>query len=135
MPGLAAEKSGFSLALQPELLAGGDARGDLDRELPLLRDAAGAAARRARLADDLAVAAALRAGARDGEEALLEPDLALPAALGTLRRRRARRRARPLTRVAVLLTGNLDRGLDPARGFLEADLEIVTKVRAALGSA
>ena len=54
MAGGSAAGAGFAFVLQPELLAGGDAGRNLDRDLPLARDAAGAAAALARLGDDLA---------------------------------------------------------------------------------
>src|SRR4029077_14969768 len=76
-----AGRSRFAFALQPQLLAGGDPRRNLDRDLALLRHLSGTVAGRARLGDDLAGAAALRAGARDGEEALLEAHLTLAVAL------------------------------------------------------
>src|SRR5436853_3009191 len=83
MAGRSAGGSRFPFALETELLASGDPGRNLHRDLALLRDASGAVARGARLGDDLAGAAALRAGARDGEEALLEPYLTLPTALRT----------------------------------------------------
>ena len=70
--------------------------GNLDRDLALARDAAGAAAGLARLGDDPAAAAALRAGPRDGEEALLEADLPWPRHCGSLRRASRPPRPSPL---------------------------------------
>src|SRR5262249_47461031 len=58
--GRSAEDARFALAVEAQLLPRRDTRGNLDRELPLFRDASGAAARDARLGDDLAGAAALR---------------------------------------------------------------------------
>src|SRR6185369_11952180 len=69
--GRSAGGAGFAFADEPQLLAGGDARGNLDRNLTVARDASRAAALGARLRDDLAGAAALRAGPGDGEKALL----------------------------------------------------------------
>ena len=46
-----AERAGFAFALQAQALAGGDARGNLDRELARLLDRAVASAVRARLGD------------------------------------------------------------------------------------
>ncbi len=71
----------LALAVEAQPLAGGDAGGNLDRELALAADAAGAAAGLARLGDRLAGAAAVRARPRDGEEALLVAQLAGAAAL------------------------------------------------------
>ena len=48
--GRAAAGAGFAFVLEPQLLPGGDARGDLDGDLAIARDPAGAAAGLARLA-------------------------------------------------------------------------------------
>src|SRR4029077_8824947 len=101
---------------------------NLDRDLALLRHLSGTVAGRARLGDDLAGAAALRAGARDGEEALLEAHLTLAVALRAGGRRRSRCGAGAVAGLAVLLTRNLDRRLDAARRFLERDLEVVAQI-------
>src|SRR5437899_12322055 len=98
MSGGSAGAARFAFALQPKLLAGGDACRDLDGDLALALDAAGAPAARARFGDDAARSAALRAGARDREEALLIADLALAAAVRADGRRRSRRRARAVAR-------------------------------------
>src|SRR5262249_48386435 len=83
MPGRAARGARLALALQSKLLSAGDARWNLDRNLPLVRDRPFAAARSARLRDDATRAATL--GARPGhrKEALLEPHLPLATALRT----------------------------------------------------
>src|SRR5438094_1904579 len=125
----------FALVLEPELLAGGDARRNLHRDLPLARHASRTAARRARLRDDAAGAAALRAGARDGEEPLLKTDLALSVTLRADGRRRPGRRPRAIARFAVLLARNLNGRFSAAGGFLERDLEVVPKIGATLRSA
>src|SRR6185295_9586793 len=98
--------AGFAFTLETQLLAGRDPRRNLHRDFAFLGDAPRALTRLARIADDFSRAAALRAGARDGEEALLEPHLTLPAALRALRRRRALRRARSVARLARFLTRN-----------------------------
>src|SRR6185295_16729597 len=134
-PGRAAAGAGFAFILEPQLLPGGDPRGDLDGDLAIARDPAGAAAGLARLRDDLAGAAALRAGARHREEALLKADLALAFALRTGARRRSRRRAGAVARPAIFLARNLDRRLGAARRLLEADLEVVAQVGSALRAA
>ena len=64
--------SPYSRSRWPVAMPGGNLR----RDLALAADAARAAARLARLADDLAAAAAGRARAGDGEESLLEAQLA-----------------------------------------------------------
>ena len=86
----------------------------------------------ARLGDDAAAAAAFAARARDGEEALLIAQLTGAAALRTLRRLGARRRARSVTRLARLAPRNLNRGFAAVGGLLERDPEVVAKVGAAL---
>src|SRR5262249_59720743 len=72
MAGGPAARAGFALTLEPQLLAGGDPRRNLDRNLPFPRHLAGAAAGGAWLRDDLSSAAALRARARHREESLLQ---------------------------------------------------------------
>src|ERR1051326_527344 len=128
-------RSGFSFALQPELLTGCDAGRDLDRDLSLFRRPSRAAACLTRLADDAAGSAALRTGSRDLEESLLVAHLTLPAALRTGGRRRTGRRAGSFARLAVLFARNLDRRFRAARRFLEPDLEVVPQIGSALGSA
>src|SRR3989454_6057702 len=135
MAGGTAGGSGLAFTLQTQLLSRRDARRNLDRDLALVRHATRAAAPLARVGDDLSRATALRARPRDGEEALLEADLSLAAALRALTRRRARRRAGSVTGLAVLLSRDLDRRFCAARRFLERDLEVVPQVGAALRSA
>src|SRR5687767_9171689 len=88
----------FAFALQPQPLPRGDTGRDLQRQLTLLLDAAGAAAGQARLGDDAAHAAALPARSCDGEEALLVPDLAGAATPGAGDRLVARHRAGAIAR-------------------------------------
>ena len=125
----------LALAVQAQALAGRDAGGNLRRDLALAADASGAAAGLARLADDLAGAAARRAGARDGQEALLEAQLARAVALRADFRRAAGRRAGAAAGLAGLLARNLDRRLGAGERFLERDLEVVAQIGAALRSA
>src|SRR5690606_16012622 len=68
--GRAAAIAGLALAGEPDAGAVLDAGRDVDRERPLLGDAALARALAARVLDGVAAAMALRAGALDGEEAL-----------------------------------------------------------------
>ena len=77
----------LAFAVEAQPLAGGDAGGNLDRELALAADAARAAAGLARLGDRLAGAAAIRARPRDGQESLLVPQLAGALALAAGLRR------------------------------------------------
>ena len=65
MAGGAAGRSRLALALQPELLAGRDARGNLDRQLALAGHRSGAVACVAGLGDHSSRAAALRARLRE----------------------------------------------------------------------
>ena len=65
--GRAADEPGVPLAAQADLLAVVDPRRDVDRQRPLLDDAAGAAALGARLLDPAARAGARRAGLRADE--------------------------------------------------------------------
>src|SRR5688572_17056477 len=124
----------FALPAETQALSGGDARGDAHRDLAFLRDAARAAAFRARLADDRAGATALPAGAGDGKEALLVAKLAAALALRAGGRLGAGRRAAAFAGLAQLLPWNLDGGLRAFGGFLEGDFKVVSKVGAALWS-
>ncbi len=109
-----------------------DARRNVDAERALLLDMAGAVTLLARVAHDAAVAAALRAGALDGEEALLGSDFSNAAAGRALLGLGARFRAG----AAAGLAGDGARHLD-MRGaalerFFQRDLEIVAQVAAAV---
>src|SRR5436190_14635652 len=128
----AAAGTRFAFAREPQLLSGGDASRNLHCDFAVARHAAGAAAALARLGYHTPGSAALRTGASDGEETLLKPNLALAAALRTRRRRRSGRGPGTVAALAVLLTGNLDRGLGPARRLFERNLEVVAQVGAAL---
>ena len=88
--GGAALRAAFAFAVEAHALPGGNAGGNLHRQLALLLDEPGAAAGHARLGDDLARAPALPAGAGDREEPLLIAQLPGAAALRAGRRRRAR---------------------------------------------
>src|SRR6185503_16889547 len=127
-----AGRTGFAFAVQPQLLAGGDAGGNLDGDLAIARHPSGAVATLARLGDDLAGATALRAGARDGEEALLIANLALALALRAGGGVRPGRRSSAVTLLAALLPRNLHARFGAAGRFLEADLEVVAQIGAAL---
>jgi len=71
---------GFAFALQPKLLAGCNAWGNLHGDLTLSGDTSGAATRLARLADGSARPTTLRTRSGDGEETLLATNLTLPVA-------------------------------------------------------
>ena len=86
----------FTLAVQPQALAGGDPGGNLRGDLAIAPDASRAPARLARLADHAAGAAAVRAGARNGQESLLEAQLARALAVPAHFRGAAGSRAEPL---------------------------------------
>ena len=132
---LAAGASVLPLAGEAKPLAGCDAGGNLDRELPLLVDAPGTATGGARLGDDLSRSAALAARARHGEEALLVSQLAASMTRRARRRSGPLRRAGALARFAQLGAGNLDRRFGAARRLLEGDLEVVPEVGPALRAA
>src|SRR6266852_1675235 len=100
MTGRTAGGAGLAFTLKAELLPGRDPAGNLDRDFSLARHASRAAAVRARTGD--------------GEEALLETDLAVALALRARARRRSLGRARAVARLAVLLARNLNRRLGAA---------------------
>jgi hypothetical protein len=105
---------GLTLADQAQLLTRGDARRDLDSDLPL-RATRPAPPLRARLGDDLAGARALRWCAT--VKALLA-DLSVAHTAGGYWPS-TRRRAGPAALLAGFLTRNLDRRLGAFRRFLE----------------
>ena len=76
----AAAHARLALAGEADARAVLDAGGDVDRQRPLARHAARAGAVVARVVDRLAAALAGRAGALDGEEALLRAHAAMAAA-------------------------------------------------------
>src|SRR5581483_6928461 len=122
----------LALAREAQPGAGLDARRDRDLERPLLLDATVAMAALARVVDDRAAAAALRAGARHGEEALLEPHLA-HAAAGAARGRRRAARAAGAAAVGADLDPRHAQGARDAEGrLLEGELEVVAEVAARL---
>src|SRR5690606_13675582 len=73
----------FTLAVQAQALPVGDAGGNPDGDAPVLCRSAGAAAGGTRIAHDAPGPSALVARPRNDEEALLEPQLPRPTALGT----------------------------------------------------
>src|SRR6202521_1908401 len=121
------------LALAGELEAGPgvDARRHLHLDLGLLPRHAGAAATGALLEHHPPGTAAVVAGAADGEEALLQPDLPGAAAGRARARLGAGLRARALARLAAVRARDADAGVRPEGCFLERDLEVVAQVRAA----
>ena len=128
-------EAGLALAVQPQALARGDAGRDLDGQLALACDAPRAPAPGARLADHAPRAAAQAARAGDGEEALLVTQLARPAALPARLGPAAGGRAGALAGVAGFLARDLDGRLGAGKRLLEADLEVVAEVGAALRAA
>ena len=115
----------------PRCNAGGNAHG----ELPILLHAARTFAGQARLGDDRPGAAALSAGARDGEEPLLIPQLTAALALRAGGRLRPFGRARAVARLTLLLPGDLQRHLGALGRFLERDLQVVAQIGTALRAA
>ena len=81
MPWWATLRARLALTLQAELLARGDTRRDLHRDLSFMGPSAGATALWTGLGDDTPRSLAPRARARNSEEPLLEPNLALSVAL------------------------------------------------------
>ena len=125
----------LTFVLEAESLASGDAGRDLDRQLALAADAAGATTRRTRLGDGFSGSSTVGAGPRDGEEALLVAQLTRTPALVARLGRSAGRGPGPSTRLARFLAGDLNRGFGADGGFLEADFEVVAEIGAALRTA
>ena len=133
--GRPAAKAGLALIGQPYAGAVLDARRNVDRQRPLLGDAAMAGAFGAGVLDRLAAAMALRTGAFDRKEALRG---AHPAGAGAQRAGR-RLGSGPGAGAAAIAAGDGGRHTDlrglAGIGFLERDLHIVAQVGAALASA
>src|SRR6266404_650234 len=104
-----------------------DPRRDRDGERLLLAHAALAGAAAARLLDDPAGALAGRAGALDGEEALLRAHPPMALAGRAADRLGAGLGARALARIAGGQGRHADIGLLALEGLFEADLEIVAE--------
>ena len=105
--------------------------GAVDRVLVTL-DSPGAVTRLAGILDDAACPATNVTGARHRKEPLLITNLAGAAASRTRFRLRSGFGSRTFTRFARLETRNPELGGHAFRGFFERDLEVVTKIRAAL---
>ena len=131
----AAARAGLAFARQADARAVFDAGGDVDGQRALARDAAGAAADRARIVDRLAAPAACRAGALDGEETLLRPHAPVAAARRTLARPRAGLGARAGAGFARDRRWQLQARRLAVEGFLERDLHVVAEVRPACRAA
>src|SRR5262249_28323988 len=132
MSGRTTGDTGFTLSLQPELLASGDACGNLHRDFPLARHVSRTAAALTRLGNHAPRAAALRAGAGHDQKTALRPDLTGAVAARARRRAGARGGARAVAGFALLLPRNLDDRFRAVRGFLKRDLEVVAEIGAAL---
>src|SRR5262249_23246883 len=113
--GRAAGGAVLAFAVEPHSLTGRDARRDLDRQLTLATDAAGATAGVARLRDGLASPSTVSARPGDGEEPVLVAKLPCPAALTARFRRRALGGARSLAGLACFFAWNLNCGLGTRR--------------------
>src|SRR5690606_13174415 len=129
--GRTATQAVLAFTVEAEALAVGNAGRNLHRHPAILRGAAGATARGAGIAHDAPGGAAGAARARDDQEALLEPELARPAAVGADVGRRARGRARAVAGRARLFARNLDRLFAAGVRLVERDLEIEAQVGAA----
>ena len=125
------------LALAREADAGAvlDAGRHIDRERALHRLAARARAGRAGIVDDLAAPLTGRAGALDGEEALLRAHAAMAGAGGAGLGLGALLRARAGAGLAGRGGRDFQRGGLAVIGLLERDLHIVAQVRTALAPA
>src|SRR5438105_12855341 len=129
--GGAAVHAAAALAGQAQLHAVVDAGRDLDAQDVVAAQPSLAPTVLARALVDLALAAAARTRARHREKAVAHADLA--AALARVARRllRARLAAAALARLAALEPRDLDLRVQPGRGVLERDLQLVLEVLAA----
>ena len=98
-------------------------------------DAALPAAIGANFAHDLSRAAAIRAGARNGEKALLVMNLSAAAARHARHDARSCLRARAVADFAKFQTRNADFRVHAGGGFLKTQFHVVAKIRAALRAA
>ena len=130
--GRAAVHSGLALAGEPDPVVLVDARGDLHRQRLVLLDAPGAVARGTGVGDDLAGPVAGRARLLDREEALRHPHFAAPVARRALLGLRSGFRAAAMARLARLVRGDADLRLGAPRRILQAELEVVPEVGAAI---
>src|SRR2546423_2717316 len=96
--GRSARGSVLAFSVEPQPLAGCDARGNLNRQFSFAAHTAGAAARLTRLRNRFAGPAAVGAGARDGEKPLLVSELSRTTALTAGFGRAALGRARSFAR-------------------------------------
>jgi hypothetical protein len=93
-----------------------------------------AAAFFARALNDAPGALTGRAGSFDGKESLLRADAAMPFAHAAIDRRGAGCRAAALAIVTGDGVGDSDLPVDARKSFLERNVQIVTKIGAALGA-
>ena len=124
----------FAFAIEAQPLARRDAGGNLDGQLALARRASRSAAGVARPGDRLSGPAAVRARPRNRKKALLIAQLAGATALRARLGLGARRGSGAFAALARFFARDLDRRLGARRGLLEGDLEVVPKIRAALGT-
>src|SRR6185312_12662281 len=129
--GRPAARARLALAAQANARAVLDAGWNVDLERLLAPHAALAGADLARLVDDLAGTVAGRAGALDGEEALLGADAAAAVAGRALVRLGTGFGARAVAGLARDRARHAHRGLGAAVGLLQRDLEIEAQVLAA----
>src|SRR6185503_18901617 len=123
--------AGLALAGQPQLGSLVHPRGDLDGQRALGAHATLAPAGRARLHDAAAGPTAHVARTRHREEALLEGDLAAPAALPARLDAVLPLRSLAAAVLAALQPRHADPSLETARSLLELDREVVAEVLAA----
>src|SRR5208337_2080968 len=126
--------AGFAFSAHTQTRPLLDACWNLEAQDFLLLNLSLAPATRASLAHHLPHSPALRAGARNGEEALLVSNLASPTARRTGDWFAAFLRPGAVAIAAGFRTGNLDLCFQTARRFFERDLQVVSQVGAAGGA-
>src|ERR1019366_8398382 len=130
--GRAAVGSGLAFAGQAQAVAVGHAGRDVDLELALHLAVAVAVTFGARVADDLAASITGAARAANRQKALLVENFAAAVAGGAARGPAAGFAAGALAALAALHAGHLDIAAHAEHGILEAELQIVAYVFAAL---
>src|SRR5579863_5112244 len=123
----------FSGNAQPRIRI--HARGNAQINRARALDAALSAALGAAFANNLSRAAAIRASARNGEKSLLVVNLPAAATGDARYDSRTGLRARSVASLAEFQSWNADFGVHAGGGFLERQLHVIAKIRAALRAA
>src|SRR5437667_5889195 len=126
----AAPPAGITFTGHPKLGTVVDARGNLELKCFFTNHATFTVAGLAFVPDDLSSAVTLAARPRNGEESLLETDLAVYVAGGAGRPSRAFFSAAAVALGAGLVPRHLDLRRRSERGIFETEIEIVSKVSA-----